>query len=106
MKTTSQYCVIEVSGRQYLVRDGDIITTERIDGEVEKDFEIKNVLLSVNDSKIEIGEPYLKGSVSATLMKNLLGTKVKVSKFKAKTGYRRTNGYRSSLSQIRINKIV
>lgn len=106
MKTLNHYQIIELGGRQYLVRPGDVIDTNKLTSEPDKPFKIDKVLLDVNEDKVELGMPYLKSSfVDATVIKHFLGSKIVVSKFKAKTGYRRNIGYRSSLSRVRIDKL-
>ena len=106
MKTPNDYLVVELGGKQHVVQTGDIIETERLPAKVDSTFKIDKVLVSVSGGEVELGKPYLKDKfASATLVKNLLGPKVMVSKFKAKTGYRRNNGYRPSLSQVSIDKI-
>lgn len=106
MKILTPYQVVEISGKQFLVQAGDVIEAERLNVDANKSFKFDKVLLSVDRDKVELGEPYLKGSfVSATVIKHFLGPKVTIAKFKAKTGYRRKNGFRPSLSQVKIDQL-
>lgn len=89
-----------------MAREGDLLVSTRLSNKVDDTMKIDKVLLSVDGDKVELGEPYLKNRVvTATVLKHYLGEKIRIAKFKAKTGYRRVNGFRPSLTQIRIDKL-
>ncbi len=101
-----KYAVIKTGGKQYKVKEGDIIEVDRLAEETDKKVLFDQVLLKVTDSGVKIGEPYIKGEkVEAKLMDQIKGDKVRVSKFKAKVRYRRVNGFRASLSKVLVEKI-
>lgn len=97
------YAIIALSGRQYKVSAGQIITIDRLPGK--KNFEIKEVLLTNIDGQIKIGTPYVDAKVSFETIGNLRGPKIRVSKFKAKSRYRKTIGFRADLTKIKVLKI-
>ncbi|MGB9637376.1 MAG: 50S ribosomal protein L21 [Microgenomates group bacterium] len=102
-----KYAVVKVSGSQFLVEENDEIEVARVNKKEGEIFDIPEVLLLVNDDKVKIGNPFLKGAkIEAKLLKNFLGEKLHVYKFKAKTGYRRKMGFRPKKSLLRIEKIV
>jgi len=51
------YAVIRTGGKQYAVREGDLIQIERIDGEVGDVVELKEVLLVGGEEKFKVGTP-------------------------------------------------
>ena len=65
------------------------------------------VLLVVNDKKVLVGDPLVKGaSVKLKIIdKEVKGDKVTVSKFKAKSRYRRKMGFRPKYTKVKVEKI-
>ena len=55
------YAIIESCGRQYKVAEGDVVFFEKLEGEEGKKVTFDNVVLVSNDSKVEVGAPYVKG---------------------------------------------
>ena len=101
-----KYAVIKTGGKQYKVKEGDIIEVDRLSESTDKKVLFDQVLLKVTDSGVKIGEPFIKGEkVEAKLLDQIKGDKVRVSKFKAKVRYRRVTGFRASLSKVLVEKI-
>ena|SRR3989344_9666695 len=101
-----EYVVIEISGKQYRVSQGDIIEVDNLNKEIGS-ISFDKVLLSVNGEDIKIGKPYIDGvSVNAKLIENLRGNKIRVARFTAKSRHRRVVGFRAALSKVQIEKIV
>lgn len=101
-----RYAVVEVNGLQYRVFEGGEIETSRLNNKEGDTVELDKVLISVDGEEVKIGSPFIEGKkVSAVVEKLFLGEKVKVAKFKAKTGYRRKMGFRPKRSLLKINKI-
>ncbi len=101
-----KYAVVKVGGSQFLVKEGEKLTVDRISVPEGKDFEIKDVLLLASEGKLVIGTPTIKGqSVKSAVEKHFLGDKLDIFKFKAKTGYRRKTGFRSQKTLLKIEKI-
>jgi len=101
-----QYAVIKSGGKQYKVSAGDTLTVDKLslDGKTSTVFD--EVLLTVDEGKANIGNPILKGvTVDATLVENKRGEKIHVRRFKAKSRYRRTTGFRAEQSVFKIDKI-
>jgi large subunit ribosomal protein L21 len=100
-----QYAVIRTGGKQYKVNVGDTLEVDKIISD-KKEIVFNDVLLFVNEGKVSIGKPNVKDAkVTATLVENIKGEKIRVAKFKAKSRYRKVIGFRSQLSVIKINKI-
>ena len=101
-----KYAVVKISGSQYLVSEGDQIKVNKLPQMEGEKVAFKNVMLKVDDGEVVIGRPNIeKAQVTATVVKQLKGDKIRVAKFKAKTGYRRVTGFRSRLTSLKIEKI-
>ena len=101
-----KYAIIATSGTQYKVEEGQVITIDKIEGETDTKGEIKSVLLIVDDETIKIGTPEVTGAtVGYQIVNQYQGDKVRVSKFKAKSRYRKTMGFRAQLTDIKILSI-
>jgi len=101
-----KYAIIATSGTQYKVEEGQIITVDKLEGEKDTKGKIESVLLVVDEDKIKIGTPVVKdATVEYQIVNQYQGDKVRVSKFKAKSRYRKTMGFRSQLTDIKILKV-
>ena len=99
------YAIIKTGGKQYRVTAGDILEVAKIETDKES-ISFDDVLLLVSDSEIKLGKPMLAGvSVKAKILEQKKGEKIRVSKFKAKSRYRRTIGFRAQLSKVQIETI-
>lgn len=99
------YAVVKTGGKQYLVKEADQITVEHLEGE--KGAKVELETLSTFDSEgksIEFGTP-LKKAVTAEILEQGKGEKVRVAKFKAKVRYRNVRGFRPTLTKLQIVSI-
>jgi large subunit ribosomal protein L21 len=100
-----EYVVLRTGGKQYKVHSGDILEIDKLITE-KKSLVFEDVLLTVNGDSVKVGKPTVKGAkVSATLVEQVKGDKIRVMKFKAKSRYRKTTGFRAQLSVVQIDKI-
>ena len=101
-----QYAVISTGGKQYLAYPGKELIIEKLPLEEGSTLVFDQVLLNVDGDKVEVGEPTVAGlSVSATVVKQGLGEKIRVFKYKSKSRYRRTTGHRQQETVVRIDAI-
>ena len=99
------YAIIRTGGKQAKVREGDVIDVERIKGSEEITF--TPLLLVKDDGSVVSDRTALeKGTVTAEILSENRGPKVDVVKYKAKTGYRRSQGHRQTYSRLQITKIA
>ncbi len=102
-----KYAVIKTGGKQYLVSSGQTIKVEKIEGKKAAKIEFDQVLLIVNDKKVLVGQPFIKGAkVTAEVKEQIKDKKIKIFKFKAKSRYRLTKGHRQLKTVVEIKKIV
>ena len=103
----SKYAIIQLSGRQLKVSEGDKFTLDRLDQKEGKKFQVKEVLLVGDEKSQQIGTPFLeKASVTLKLVEHGRSKKLRVAKFRAKSRYRRVYGHRQPQSTIEVVKIT
>ena len=101
------YAVIKTGGKQYRVKEGDVLAVEKIPAETGHPVDFDQVLLIEKEDKVLLGTPFLAGAVvRATAIEGFKGDKVIVFKKKRKKQYRRTKGHRQQLVRVRIDEIV
>ena len=101
------YAIIEACGKQYKVAEGDVVFFEKLDAEEGKKVKFDNVILvSENNGKVEIGNPYVKGAkVEGKVVSHGKAKKILVYKYKAKKNYRRTQGHRQPYTKVEITAV-
>ena len=101
------FAVIKTGGKQYIIRPGDRIKVEKIEGEVGDIVEIPEVLLIKKDEEIKIGTPLVEGAkVTASIIEQGKAPKIIVFKKKPKKGYKRKRGHRQLYTTIEIKEIL
>jgi len=100
------FAVIQTGGKQYKVSASEIIKIEKLNSQVGKTVEFKNILFLNDDKNTEIGNPVIKGAkVEATIIKNTKNRTVIVFKKRRRKNSRKKYGHRQPISIIRITKI-
>ena len=98
-----KYAIIRLNGQQYKVEEGDELLVDFLKGEKPQ----PEVLMVKIDEKITVGTPIVtKAAVKlAVLNEEEKGTKLHISKYKAKSRYRKKVGFRSKLTRVKVEKI-
>ena len=101
------YAVIQAAGRQHKVREGDVLSLNRMEGKTGESVDFKHVLSIGEGDKISFGQPLVdKACVKAEIVAHQRGPKVLVFKKKRRKGYRRTKGHRQDVTLVKIKQIV
>jgi large subunit ribosomal protein L21 len=101
------YAIIEVGGKQYSVKKGDIIDVERQPADEDREITLDKALLASKDNKIEVGQPYLSEvRVQATVLKHIKAKKVVSFKYRRRKSSHWKKGHRQALTRIKIKEIV
>jgi large subunit ribosomal protein L21 len=95
------YAIIKVAGKQYRVREGERLLVDRLAEDDGATFSPTVLLVGGNDAPAL--DPDVK--VTAKVLGQIKGPKIRIGKYKRRTGYRRHTGFRSSLTQIEIEQI-
>jgi large subunit ribosomal protein L21 len=102
----AKMAVIRTGGQQFLVKPEEVIIVQKLNNNVDDTIELETLgIFDEEGAEVEVGTPVLKKNVTATVIEHMKGDKVRVSKFKAKVRYRRTNGFRAELTKIKIQSI-
>lgn len=102
------FAIIEESGHQLRVQDGETITVDyRADAQVGDAITFDRVLLAGSDGKSSIGAPLLSGaSVTGTVVNPLeKGPKLEIQKFRRRKTLRRHTGHRQKYTTVKITGI-
>ena len=100
------YAIIETGGKQYTVREGDLLRIEKLGYEPGEKISFDRVLMLSNEDGVKIGEPEVDGAnVEAKVIAEGKEKKITVFKMKAKKGYRKTQGHRQPFTKVQIDKI-
>ena len=100
------YAVVTTGGKQYRVEAGSELVIERLAADAGASVTFDRVLLVGDGDAVTIGTPTVEGaSVSGTILREELGPKLIIFKFKQKATYRRTRGHRQHLVRVRIDEI-
>ena len=96
------YAIISVGGKQYRVREGERLLVDRLPLDDGASFTPAGLLAGGS------GDPQIAPAdvvVTATVLSQEKGPKIRIGKYKKRTGYKRHTGFRSSLTRIRIESI-
>ena len=101
------YAVVQIGGHQYRVAEGDVLYVDKQSEEAGDSITFDRVLLTNDgDGDLNFGGPTIDGAtIEATLVEQVKADKVIVFKKKRRKGYRKKNGHRQPMSQIKIDSI-
>ena len=97
----SSYAIISLGGKQYRVSEGERLLVDRLRADEGATLEPRVLLVGGN------GAPDLSPSatVTARVVGHELGKKIRIGKYRRRTGYKKHTGYRSKLTRIEIESI-
>ena len=98
------YAVIKTGGKQQKVKAGDVIEVEKIvhDGET---VTFHPILIVDDDGKTHVGAEAAKAVVTAKPLGEKKGDKVKIFKYRPKSGYAKRGGHRQILTMLEIEQV-
>jgi large subunit ribosomal protein L21 len=96
------YAIISIGGSQYRVSEGERLLVDRVSHDEKKTFN-PTILMVGGDGKADLGPKNVQ--VTARVVEHVRGPKIRVGKYRQRTGYRRHTGHRSELTEIEIESI-
>jgi large subunit ribosomal protein L21 len=99
------YAVIKVGGKQERVRPGDVIEVEFMKVDPGSSVEFEPIVVFDDDGKAHVGKDLSRAKVVARLLGDKKGEKLKVFKYRSKSGYRRTQGHRQMLTLLEVEEV-
>ena len=100
------YAILAHGGHQYRVSEGDRLLVDRLEAEVGSTVTLEPVLLTGGDGATSTGDAVAGVRVAAVVVGHVRGPKLRVFKYKAKKRYRRVQGHRSDLTEVRVESIL
>jgi len=99
------YAIVRGGSRQHKVTQGDVVEIDLVDAKVGDTIDLPAVLL-VDGDKVTTDAKALAGvTVTAEVLNETKGPKIKIMKFKSKTGYKKRQGHRQRYTQVKITGI-
>ncbi|WP_019203624.1 50S ribosomal protein L21 [Tsukamurella sp. 1534] len=100
------YAIVKTGGKQYKVAVGDLVKVEKIDGEPGSSVELP-VALVVDGADLTTDSAALeKRSVTGEVVEHVKGPKIRIHKYKNKTGYHKRQGHRQNLTVLKVTAIA
>ena len=100
------FAVLKTGGKQYKVIQGDLIDVEKLESDVGDKVTLDLVLMFGEGVDVEVGSPYVSNcQVTGEVVKQGKGAKIIVFKKKRRKNYRRKNGHRQFITQLKITDI-
>jgi large subunit ribosomal protein L21 len=99
------YAVIKAGGKQQRVKPGDVIEVELMHGDHGDGITFTPLLVVDDDGKAHVGKDLGKATVKAKMVGQQKGEKVKVLKYRQKTGYKKTQGHRQMYTLVEIEDV-
>lgn len=101
------FAVVEISGKQYKVTPNSEVLVDLLNEEIGKEIQLDKVLLTSEEdgTNAKVGQPYTGSTISAKVVENVLGDKLRIFKFRPKKRYARTQGHRQDYTVLQIGSI-
>ena len=100
------YAVIRTGGKQYKVKVGDLIDVEKLGGDDGASLELEPLLVVDDDGNVTSAAADLaKAKVTASVVDQHRGKKIRVFTYKNKSRQKSTMGHRQSLTRLKVETI-
>jgi large subunit ribosomal protein L21 len=99
------YAIVKTGGKQYKVAVGDIVEVEKLDGEPGAELTFPALLVVDGDQVTTDADALAKVSVNGVIKGQTKGPKIRIHKFKNKTGYHKRQGHRQKLTRVEVTGI-
>jgi large subunit ribosomal protein L21 len=99
------YAIVRAGGRQEKVAVGDVLTVDRLTGEPGDEVRFTPVLVVDGSTVTSDADALSKVVVKGEIVDDLRGPKLRILKYKNKTGYRKRQGHRQALTKVAITTI-
>ena len=99
------YAIVRSGGRQHKVAVGDVLEVDKLDAAVGSTVDLTPLLLVDGDSVTSEADKLGKVSVTAEVLAETKGPKIRILKYKNKTGYKKRQGHRQRYTQVKVTGI-
>jgi large subunit ribosomal protein L21 len=99
------YAIVKTGGKQHKVAVGDVLEIEKIAGGPGDAVALPAILV-VDGGKVTTDAKALAGvKVAVEIVDHTKGPKIRILKYKNKTGYKKRMGHRQQLTQVKVTGI-
>ena len=99
------YAIVRSGGRQHKVAVGDVLEVDKVEAEVGSSIDLVPLLVVDGDAVTTDAKKLAKVTVSAEVLAEIKGPKIKIIKYKNKTGYKKRQGHRQRYTQVKVTGI-
>lgn len=99
------YAIVRAGGRQEKVSVGDVLVVDKLTGEPGSTVEFQPLLLVDGETVTSAPDALADVKVTAEIVAAAKGPKIRILKFKNKTGYRKRQGHRQPLTRVKVTGI-
>ena len=99
------YAIVRSGGRQHKVAVGDVVEIDKVADEAGSSIELTPLLVVDGESVTSDKDALGKVKVTAEIVEPTKGPKIRIHKFKNKTGYQKRQGHRQPLTVLKITGI-
>ncbi|OAJ34970.1 50S ribosomal protein L21 [Piscirickettsia salmonis] len=100
------YAVIKSGGKQYRVKEGQILKIEKIENDQGSNVEFDQVLMVGEGDSLKVGTPIVESAkVTAEVLEHAKGRKIQIIKFRRRKNSRRQMGHRQWYTAVKITGI-
>ena len=100
------YAVIKTGGKQYRIKEGDVLKIEQLPVNIGEVIDFSEVLMISNDEKTTIGTPLInKASVKAEVLSQGRHKKIRIIKFRRRKHHMKQMGHRQNYTEVKITAI-
>ncbi|MFC7342216.1 50S ribosomal protein L21 [Saccharopolyspora griseoalba] len=99
------YAIVKTGGKQYKVAVGDVVEVEKLDGELGTEVTLPALMVVDGSTVTTDADALSKVAVTGKLVEQTKGPKIRIHKFKNKTGYHKRQGHRQKLTRVEVTGI-
>ena len=100
------YAIVDSGGKQYKVKEGEVLKVEKLAGKVGDSVSFDRILMFSDGENVNIGTPLLEDvAVSGHIVEQGKAKKIIVFKYKRRKRYRRKRGHRQQFTAVKVDSI-
>jgi large subunit ribosomal protein L21 len=99
------YAIVKTGGKQYKVAEGDVLEVEKLAAAAGDEVALPAVLLVDGDTVTHDAEALAEVAITAEVLAQVKGPKIRIHKFKNKTRYHKRMGHRQQLTKLQVTEI-
>ena len=99
------YAIVRAGGRQEKVSVGDVLIIDKVPGQAGDTVDLTPLLVVDGSTITSDADKLAKVKVTAEVVKPAKGPKITIMKYKNKTGYKKRQGHRQHLTQVKVTAI-